>query len=364
MADVLTSAGLGRFPSQTRSARFAKVAEQGGLAHVIHGQHPNEVAILHDGQCPEAALLQHAVAIREEVGVGRDGGELGLHQVADGVVAGGGVGCGHDLVAGDDTNETAVLVENGEVLLVAVDDGVEDLAEVVVWRHGLDSALGAHYVGDGKPAHLLPLADQLGLAARAQEDEETDDGEQEVVAEEPEEDKDDGEALSYGRGDVRSAHGPEARGEQAAQYTTAVHREGRDHVEYHEGDVDRAECDEDLTQRLDPREYVRRDREVAPEEHGEAEEYGGEHDVDERSCYGDLHLVDGSLRQRLHPGEPPDGQERDVLDLAPEAYGHQRVTVLVEQDAEEQGYHYPDGNERVHKAAGASERKVAEEGQE
>src|SRR5829696_2467310 len=310
---------------------FAKVAEQGGLAHVIYGQHPHEVAVLHDGQGPEAALLQDAVAICEEVGVGRDGWELGLHQVADGIVAGGGVGCGHDLVAGDDTNETAVLVENGEVLLVAVDDGVEDLAEVVVRRYGLSSALGTHHVGDGEPAHLLPLADHLGLAARAEEDEEADDGEQEVVAEEPEEDKEDGEALSYGRRDIRGTHGPEARGEQPAQHTATVHREGRDQVEDHERDVDSTQRGEDLAQRSYAREYIRRDRDVAPEEQGKPEEYRGEHYVDERPRYGDLHLVDGSLWQRLHPGKPAYGQERDVLDLAPEAYGHQRVAVLVEQ---------------------------------
>jgi hypothetical protein len=80
----------------------------------------------------------------------------------------------------------------------------------------------------------------LGLAARAEEDEEADDGEQEVVAEEAEKDEEDGEALSYCRGDIRGAHGPEARGEQAAQHTAAIHGEGRDHVEDHEGDVDHA----------------------------------------------------------------------------------------------------------------------------
>src|SRR5215210_1026060 len=247
---------------------FAKVAEQGGLAHVIYGQHPHEVAVLHDGQGPESALLQDAVAVCEEVGVGRDRGELRLHQVADGGVAVGGVGRGHDLFARDDADEISILVKNGEVLLVAVDDGVEDLAEVVVGRYGLGSALGTHYVRDGEPAHLLPLADQLGLAARAEEDEEADDGEQEVVAEEAEEDEEDGEALSYGRGDVRGAHGPEARGEQASQHAAAIHREGRDQVEDHEGDVDRPQRDEDLTQGAYPRKYVSRDRDAAPEEQG------------------------------------------------------------------------------------------------
>src|SRR5215218_2527087 len=343
---------------------FAKVAEQGSLAHVINGQHPHEVAVLDDGQGPEPALLQDAVAVCEEVGVGRDRGELRLHQVADGGVAVGGVGRGHDLFARDDADEISILVKNGEVLLVAVDDGVEDLAEVVVGRYGLGSALGTHYVRDGEPAHLLPLADQLGLAARAEEDEEADDGEQEVVAEEPEEDKEDGEALSYGRRDIRGTHGPEARGEQPAQHTATVHREGRDQVEDHERDVDSTQRGEDLAQRSYAREYIRRDRDVAPEEQGKPEEYRGEHYVDERPRYGDLHLVDGSLWQRLHPGKPAYGQERDVLDLAPEAYGHQRVAVLVEQHAEEQRDHYADGDERVHQAAGVPEREVAEEGQE
>jgi hypothetical protein len=37
--------------------RLAKVAKQGGLAYVIYGQHPHEVAIPDDRQGLEAALL-------------------------------------------------------------------------------------------------------------------------------------------------------------------------------------------------------------------------------------------------------------------------------------------------------------------
>src|SRR5215218_3904977 len=138
--------GASKHPTREAPLRLAKVAKQGGLAYVVHGQHPHEVGILYDGQGPEAALLQDTVAVCEEVGVGRDCGELRLHKVADGGVAVGGVGCGHDLVAGNDTDQMSFLVEDREVLLVAVDNGVEDLAEVVVWRYGLGSALGTHYV--------------------------------------------------------------------------------------------------------------------------------------------------------------------------------------------------------------------------
>src|SRR5215212_3247497 len=246
-------------PTPSRSALFAEVAQQGGLAHVVHGQHPDQVAVFDHGQGPQAALLQDTVAFREEVGVGRDGGKLRLHQVTDGTVAAGGVGRGHDLVAGDDTYQVSVLVEDGEVLLVAVDDGVEDLAEIVVGRYGLGAAFGAHHVGDGEPAHLFPLADHPRLATRAQEDEEAYDGEQEVVGKEPEEDEEDGEALPYGRGDIRGAHGPETRREQAAQHTPAVHREGRDHVEDHQGYVDRAQREESLAQGAYAGENARRD---------------------------------------------------------------------------------------------------------
>src|SRR5215212_6351604 len=130
-----------RHPSPYCSALFAEVAQQGGLAHVVDGQHPDEVAVFDDGQGPEAALLQDTVAFSEEVGVGRDGGKFRLHQVTDDIEAAGGVGCGHDLVAGDDADQVSVLVEDGEVLLIAVDDGVEDLAEVVVGRYGLGAAL-------------------------------------------------------------------------------------------------------------------------------------------------------------------------------------------------------------------------------
>src|SRR5215208_5414901 len=227
---------------------LAKVAKQGGLANIVYGQHPYQVTVLYDGQCPEAALLQDTVALCEEVGVGRKCGELRLHKVADGGVAIGGMGCGHDLIARDNADQMSFLVEDREVLLVAVDNGVQDLAEVVVGRYDLGSALGTHYVCDSEPAQLLPLAHQLGLAARAEEDEEADNGEQEVVAKEAEEDEEDGEGLPYGRGDISGAQGPEARGEQAAQHTAAIHREGRYHVEDHEGDVDHAQGGEDLTQ--------------------------------------------------------------------------------------------------------------------
>src|ERR671920_2246438 len=106
----------------------------------------DEVAVLDDGQGSQAALLQEAVTVGEEVGVGRDGGKIGPHQVAHGGVAVGGVGGGHDLVARDDAHQVPVLVHHGKILLVAVDDGVEDLAEVVVGRDGFRPALGAHHV--------------------------------------------------------------------------------------------------------------------------------------------------------------------------------------------------------------------------
>src|SRR5215213_9667225 len=272
-------------PSPSRSALFTEVAQQGGLAHVVDGQHPDEVAVFEDGQGSETTLLQDTVAFREEVGVGRDGRKLRLHQVTDGTVA-----AGDGPPAGTDAR-----------------------------AYGLGAALGTHHIGDREPAHLFPLADHPRLATRAQEDEEADDGEEKVVGKEPEEDEDDGEALPYGRGDIRGAHGPQTRGEQAAQHTAAIHREGRDHVEDDEGYVDRAQRDEDLAQGAYTREYVRRDREAAPEEQGKPEEYGGEHDVDERPGHGDFYFVDRSLRQGLHPGEPADGQERDVLNFAPQA---------------------------------------------
>src|SRR5215208_6104492 len=121
--------------------RLAKVAKQGGLANIVYGQHPYQVTVLYDGQGPEAALLQDTVAVCEEGGVGRDRGKLRLHKVAVG-----GVGCGHDLIARDNADQMSFLVEDREVLLVAVDNGIEDLTEVVVRRYGLGPALGTHYV--------------------------------------------------------------------------------------------------------------------------------------------------------------------------------------------------------------------------
>src|SRR4028119_542015 len=150
----------------TLLVQLAPVAQEGRLAYVVGGKHADEVAVLYDGEGAEPALLEDAVAVGEEVGVGGEGRELRPHQVADAGELVRGVGGGHDLAAREDADEPALLVHHREVLLVAVQDGVEDLPEVVVGRYGLRAALGAHHVGDGEAAHHLPLAHEPRLAAR------------------------------------------------------------------------------------------------------------------------------------------------------------------------------------------------------
>src|SRR4028118_2349409 len=163
--------------SEPLLAKLAPVAQEGRLADVVGGQHADEVAILHDGEGAEAALLEGAVAVGKEVGVGGEGRELRPHQVADGGELVRGVGGGHDLGAREDAYEPALLIHHREVLLVAVQDGVEDLPEVVVGRYGLRAALGAHHVRDRQAAHHLPLAHEPRLAARPEEYEDGDEGE-------------------------------------------------------------------------------------------------------------------------------------------------------------------------------------------
>jgi hypothetical protein len=293
----------------------AGVAQQGGLADVVHGQHAHQVCLFHDGQGPEVALLQDAGTVREEVGVGRDGREVGLHQVADVCVPVRGVGGGHDLVARDHAHQPSVLIHYGEVLLVAVDDRVEDLAEGVVGGYGLEPWPGAHDVGDCKAAHQLPLAHHLGLPVGPEEDEDSDEGEQEVAAKEPDKEEADGEELPDSRGDVSRPDGSEAAGEQAPQDAPAVHREGGDHVEDDEGDVDHAEVDEDLPDRTGTLEDVSGAQGIGTQEDSDSKEYRGEHHVHERPGDGDLNLVRRFLRERLQPGDPPNRQERYVLRL-------------------------------------------------
>src|SRR5919202_469973 len=229
------SVALGRSEATRILEPFAGVAQQGGLADVVHGQHAHQVPRLDDGQGPEAALLQEAGAIREEVGVRRDGGEVRLHKVANARVPLRGVGCGHDLVARDHAYKPSVLVHYGEVLLEAVDHRVEDLAEGVVGADGLKPGPRAHHVRDQKAARQLPLSDHLGLAVGPEEDKDGDQGEEEVTAEEPDQEEGQGEKLPYSRGDVRRPHGSHTGCEQAPQHPPAVHREGGQHVEDHEG---------------------------------------------------------------------------------------------------------------------------------
>src|SRR4028118_2378314 len=212
--------------SEPLLAKLAPVAQEGRLADVVGGQHADEVAILHDGEGAEAALLEGAVAVGKEVGVGGEGGEVRPHQVADAGVLVRGVGGGHDLTSREDADEPALLVHHREVLLVAVQDGVEDLPEVVVGRYGLRPGLGPHNVGDREAAHHLPLAYEPGLAARPEKYEDGDQGQREAVGNEGKDKEPDGEDLADGRGYVRGPHGPQAGGEQAAQDAPAARREG------------------------------------------------------------------------------------------------------------------------------------------
>ena len=87
------------------------------------------------------------------------------------------MGGGEYLVARNDANDIAALVHDGEVLLVAVEHGIEDLSEVVVRGYGLGAGLSAHHVGDVQTTHHLALTHHLGLTTSPQKDEEADQGE-------------------------------------------------------------------------------------------------------------------------------------------------------------------------------------------
>src|SRR5919112_2100706 len=171
--------------------------EQAGLADVFDGEHADELSFLRDRQRPEATLLQDGKGVLEEVGPGRDRGNTRLHQVADARVPLGRVGSGHDLLAREHAHQVPALVHHGEVLLVAVYHGVEDLPEGAIGRDGFGAGLGTHHVRDAQAARLFLLSDHLGLSVCAEEDEDGDEGEKEVAAEQPCEEEGSSEELPH-----------------------------------------------------------------------------------------------------------------------------------------------------------------------
>src|SRR5918995_1374577 len=205
--------------------------EQAGLADILDGEHADELSVLRDRQRPEATLPHDGKGVLEEVGLGRDRGDVRLHQVADAGVPLGRVGSGHDLLARDHANELPALVHHGEVLLVAVDDRVKNLSEGVVRRNGLGAGLGTHHVRDSQPARLFPLSDHLGLSVCAEEDEDGDEGEQEVAAEQPYQEEGESEELPHPRSDLCGPECPQAGCERSPQHPPAVQGKGGDEVE-------------------------------------------------------------------------------------------------------------------------------------
>src|SRR5215211_3852957 len=88
-------------PATTSSIPIALPALRllAGLANILDGEHSNELSVLCDRQRPRATLLENAKTVLEKVSLGRDCGDIRLHQVTDARVPLRGVGCGHDLVA-------------------------------------------------------------------------------------------------------------------------------------------------------------------------------------------------------------------------------------------------------------------------
>src|SRR5919112_4592544 len=105
--------------------------EQAGLADVLDGEHADELSVLCDRQRPETTLLQDGKGVLEQVSLGRDRGDIRLHQLTHAGVPLRGVGCGHDLLTRDHAYQIPVLVHHGEVFLVAVDYRIQNLPEGV-----------------------------------------------------------------------------------------------------------------------------------------------------------------------------------------------------------------------------------------
>src|SRR5215218_3173161 len=189
-------------PSCSGASLRRQRPQQACLADILDGEHADELSFLGDGQRPKATLLQDGKSVLEQVSLGRDCGDIRLHQLTHARVPLRGVGCGHDLLTRDHANEVPVLVHHGEVFLVAVDDRVQDLSEGVRRRNGFGVRLGTHDLRDQKTARELPLSDHLGLSVGAEEDEDGDEGEKEVATEQSYQEEGGSKELPHPRSDL------------------------------------------------------------------------------------------------------------------------------------------------------------------
>src|SRR5918995_3335096 len=58
-------------------------SEQAGLADILDGEHADDLSVLGDRQRSKATLLEEAKTVLEKVSLGRDCGDIRLHQVTD-----------------------------------------------------------------------------------------------------------------------------------------------------------------------------------------------------------------------------------------------------------------------------------------
>src|SRR4029077_1165720 len=95
-----------------------------------------------------------------------------------------------------------------------------------------------HRAGDWKPARDIFHLRQRRFLRRADINEKRD-KDQKWVPEQSEETKDKRESLANGRGDLRSTRIAHPRGQQRAQYASAIHWERRQQIKKNQDDVNR-----------------------------------------------------------------------------------------------------------------------------
>src|SRR5215204_3924781 len=290
--------------------------------------------------------MQDGKSVLEQVSLGRDRGDVRLHQLAHTGVPLWGVGCGHDLLTRDHAYQIPSLVHHGEVFLVAVDDGVQNLPEGVRRRNGFGVGLATHHVRDAQSARQLPLSDHLGLSVRAEEDEDGDEGEQEVATEQSYQEEGEGEQLPDPRSDLCGPKCSQAGCEQAPQHAPAVQREGWDEVEECENDIQVAQIEEELPHRPYAREQVGWHARFGSQQKAQTEEDRGEYDVHQGTGEGYLDLVCRLLGEGLQIGDSAYWQKRYAVNLDAQALSNEGVAELVQEHAQEQSHYHGNRCER------------------
>ena len=164
---------------------------------------------------------------------------------------------------------------------------------------------------------------------------------------------------------------PNSAARTARRHASAVHGEGRQHVEHHQDDVGKEQTVQQLV-RERVRDEIRLDPAASPEGKSPSArptKYQQPRDdhVDGRPGQGDAQLLPGSFAHPFQTGDAADRVKGDVPCADAEAPGHQGVSEFVQYDTAEDGYQqrkHEDRHQRSAESPGAKQdpRRQEQEG--